>query len=308
VKQLEVHLHTNNDCNLFCVHCYNKSGGNQKFVMPDMMQLRDTIKYICDNYDAEIHLEGGECFLHPEILKMLNTLPDDYLKSITITSNGTIMCENTEIINMLKRVSALRISVEGAEEEIHRKIRGDSLEKVLNNAGRYQKLGIPVWLRITLNRYNYDMFFKKQIIKLSERGFHKFQVYEFQSVGRGLMHDKELVVTESLDDFLYELENTYIDNIELKIMFATNRVNQVLEHKQLLEQKGYYMVELIPHENGISIHPNGDVYLCSWDNDPDHSICNWYYDKNARQVLENTNLTHICDHCSSIRIISKIHQ
>ena len=148
MRQLEVHLHTNSDCNLFCIHCYNQSGGNQDCVFPDTNQLIDTIRYICTNYDAEIHLEGGECFLHPEMLKALGTLPDSHLRMITVTTNGTILHEDRQIINVLKKIAALRVSIESTEEEIHQKIRGCSLEKTLQNAVRYQKFGIPVWIRI----------------------------------------------------------------------------------------------------------------------------------------------------------------
>lgn len=302
MRQLEVHLHTNTDCNLFCLHCYNKSGESSKNVMPTIEQILDTIMYICSHYNADIHLEGGECFLHPELLIALDSLPDEYLKSITITTNGTIFYEDKKIINMLKRISSLRISIEGAEEELHQKIRGYSLEKTLKNAERYQQLGVPVLIRMTLNQYNYSKFILNHIIELLKRGFSKFQVYEFQSAGRGTIHEKELSITGTLNEFLLELENTNIENIEIKMMFAARRVEEILEHKHSLELKGY-KVERILQKDGISIRPNGDVYICSWDNDETHSICNWYLDADAKKIVDTLNLYHICNHCSLIRIV-----
>lgn len=306
MKKLEVHLYTNTKCNLFCLHCYNNSGKNDNSIIhysPSEIDILDTIRYICDNYDAEIHLEGGEIFLRQDLLRKMDLLSDAYLKAITITTNGTIFTDDPTIVHMLKRLAALRVSVESADPQQHEFIRGFSLEKTLKNAERYQKIGIPVWIRVTLNKLNYHCFMNQHIIKLAERGFNKFQVYEFQNVGRGRNNQEILAVDSSLNELIDELCNTSLNGMILKLMFAKGRVSEILSSQERLEEHGY-SVQLIPLEEGISIHANGEVFRCAWDNDPANILCNWYSQNDSKEIVRSTTLHHICSHCSAIRILS----
>lgn len=306
MKKLEVHLHTNTNCNLFCLHCYNNSGKKDKSIIhyyPSDKDILDTIRYICDNYDAEIHLEGGEVFLRRDLLRKMDLLPDTCLKTITITTNGTIFSDDPYIIHMLKNIAALRVSVESADIQQHELIRGFSLEKTLKIAEMYQQAGIPLWIRVTLNKLNYHCFLQQHIIKLSERGFNKFQVYEFQNVGRGSNNQKILAVDSSLYELIDELCDTSLNGIVLKLMFAKGRIPEILSSQKRLEEHGYH-VQLIPPEEGISIHANGDVFRCAWDNEPANILCNWYSQTDSKEVVSSNSLYHICNHCSAIRILS----
>lgn len=306
MKKLEVHLHTNTNCNLFCLHCYNNSGKNDNSIThysPSEKDILDTILYICKNYDAEIHLEGGEIFLRQNLLREMNSLPSTYLKNITITTNGTILIDDPAIIQMLRKIAALRVSVESADPQQHELIRGFSLEKTLKTAEKYQEKGIPLWIRVTLNKLNYHGFIHEHIIKLSERGFKKFQVYEFQNVGRGSNNCEILAVNSSLQELIDELCDTSLNGILLKMMFAQRRIPEILSSQRRIEEHGYN-VELIPPEEGISIHANGDVYRCAWDNDPDNILCNWYVQENSKELVDSDSLYHSCSHCSAIRILS----
>lgn len=305
MRTLEVHIHTNTSCNLMCLHCYNHSGECTVDTAPPIEDIIDTIRYVCDTYDAEIHLEGGECFLRPTLLKAMDLLPDKYLQAITITTNGTIFLDDNEIVHMLKRLSALRISVESADEQQHMEIRGFSLAKTLENAMRYKHLGVPVWIRVTLNKLNYQGFFNQHILRLSEQGFSQFQVYEFQSVGRGIKNQEKLILGDSIHDLLCELENTPLSGIIIKIMLSQRRFEEVLLHKDSLETQGY-RVEIIPQEEGISIHADGAAYCCAWDNEPSNLICNWYNDDDAKMMIDSINLVHNCSYCSYVRIVSSV--
>lgn len=248
-----------------------------------------------------MHLEGGEIFLRPDLLREMDLLPDSILQKITITTNGTIFLNDKSILNMARRLGALRISIESAIPSQHEQIRRFSLTKTLENAAQYQADGIPVWLRVTLNKINYNGFLNQHILKLYERGFRRFQVYEFQSVGRGMDNKNMLSIGHSLDKLIDELCMTSLDNVILKMMFAKRRNIELLQNKTRLEDNHFH-VELIPPEEGISIHANGDVYCCAWE-DP-KKICNWYRDENAKQLLSSANLIHTCNYCSAIRIVS----
>lgn len=302
-KKMEIHLHTNNTCNLRCIHCYNNSGAVTKEDIPPANALMDVITYFCEKYDAEIHLEGGEIFLRPELLRELNQLPRKFLKNITITTNGTIRHDETEILDTLRKIEALRVSVEGGIEEQQMAVRGIPLLPVLENAAFYRDLGVPVWLRMTLNKYNYEHFLDDGIPALIDQKFHLFQVYEFQKVGRGRKHN-HLALEGEISYFLEELEQVgYGPDVHMRIMFSERRKKEVLEHGGALEKAGMH-VEVIPAENGVSIHSDGRVYLCSWDNDRAHELLNIYKMgiEEAGRYLDRMNMIHACDFCSAVRI------
>ena len=303
MKKIEVHLHTNTNCNLYCIHCYNHSGegiANQTD-SPSDSDIIDSLIYLCRNYDTEIHLEGGEIFLRPELLKKMDSLPDDILKRIVITTNGTILSRDETILHMLRRISALRISVESADPVIHKKIRGCELQSVIANANEYKMNDVPVCIRMTLNQLNYKNFIHCNTLILSRMGFNVFQVYEFQSVGRGNDNCNMLALDNSLNLLIDELCSTNINGISLKMMFSKKRVSEILQMQQRLNSFNY-RVDILEPEEGISIHANGDVYACAWENNSEKVIFNWYNDCEARQILNTQKLMHECENCTAIRI------
>ena len=303
--KIEIHLHTNTSCNLHCLHCYNNSGGNNIVIMPEEMVLALLTEF-SDKYDAEFHLEGGEVFLRESLLVSMNQLPDDVLRNVTITTNGTIRLASPEVLSMLSRISALRLSVEGHTDQQQRAIRGIDITTVLENAEYYKNNHVPVWIRVTLNRNNYTDFLEGTLTDLQNHGFENIQVYEFQSVGRG-KDNTSMFAIDDIGEFLNTLAaDDEILKGNVRMMFPRRRIPEILAHKDILEQHGY-VVELIGEENGLSIHANGDAYLCSWDNDNEHILFNVsdLSEDELFHTLQDMNLTHGCEYCSAIRIIKK---
>lgn len=303
-SQLEVHIHTNNNCNIECKHCYNNSSRNNGNVMMIDTAI-NLINYICSVYKSEIHLEGGEIFLLPELLSKMDNINDEYLKCITITTNGTIRLTDEKIISMLSKINVLRISVEGHNDVQQKAIRGIGIDKVLNNALFYKQRDIPVCLRITLNRLNYSSFVNETLLSLLGKGFNEIQIYEFQKVGRGNIYGSCLSLDDSIEDFLKSLIN-YSDKLNgnIKIMFSKRRVNEIIKYKKQLEENGY-CVEALTNQRGISIHADGDVFICPWDNDKSHCLINIMDNniENVFHILDTKNLVHECEYCSMIRIV-----
>ena len=302
-KNLEIHLHTNYSCNLNCVHCYNESGINRDTILPKEFIIT-LFKMFYNYYQPEIHLEGGEIFLRPDFLAMMNELPDEVLKCITITTNGTICLKEEKILSMLRRSGALRISVEGNTNEQQRAVRGVDIDKVLTNAKFYLESGVPVWLRVTLNKINYEGFVNFVLPALQNMGFFKIQVYEFQKVGRGSGNGTKLALEGSISDMLNDLI-TYSDSLvgNIKLAFPRRRIKEIKKYELELNKRGY-QVHYLEAGDGISIHADGEIFLCAWDNDNSHSLGNILKMETGEffDLLNKTNLTHDCEYCSAVCI------
>lgn len=301
--QLEVHLHTNRTCNLHCKHCYNDSGNGSQDVLPRELVM-EIITAFCDRYDVEFHLEGGEIFMYPELLERMNALSDSVLQCITITTNGTFRLEHPNALSMLTRIGALRISVEGHTDSQQQAVRGIGLASVLDTAAYYQRLGVPMVWRVTLHSANYDRFVEETIPGLTAHGCRAIQVYEFQQVGRGLSGGW-LALGESIGALLTALETRgAFSDVDVRMMFPRKRTPEILAHQEALNRKGF-CVQTIAPERSISIHADGGVYRCPWDNDKNRCMFNIKeLDlERALEQLERENLMHTCEHCSAIRIV-----
>ena len=305
-KQLDVHFHSNYSCNLRCKHCYNNSDALGDIGMPADIVV-GLIKSLCEHFQPEIHLEGGEIFLRPELLRKLATLPDEILKCITITTNGTIYLEDSTIVSMLRRIYLLRISVEGHSDEQQMAIRGIGINDVLENARFYKENGVHVCLRITLNRLNRIGFASRTLTELYKIGFNNIQVYEFQKIGRGNENGNIFELDGDISDVLDDLIDCS-DRLEgnFKIMLPRRRLNEIRKYeKKLLERK--YEVYYFGGSEGVSIHADGEMFLCAWDNDVSHSLGNvmGMNGENFYDLLNRINLKHECEHCSEICIAKR---
>lgn len=294
MKSIDLHIHSNTDCNLSCKHCYNNSGEG-KTERIDLTELKRYLEITSQIYDCDIHLEGGEIFLYPELFDILYDLDDSILKSITITTNGTIKVQNTNVISVLKRINALRISVEGHTQEIHEKVRNSSLDFVLTNGIALLNMGINVVLRITLNRYNQDSLLIDGITKFYQYGYKKIQIYEFQEVGRG--NNNAFSITCDFKQIFKQFESVAVP-VDLKMMLSSRRIQDVQDYPW--NHHNLTITYNDENENGISINANGEISLCAW-NDQE-IIANFSQMSNAQILafLNSRDFFHTCTHCSKV--------
>jgi len=297
MQPIDVHVHTNTQCNLKCVHCYEEFDETKgKMSITDAFEV-SLVKYLCKNYDADIHLEGGELFLEERLIAALSILPVETLRKITVTSNGTIRLHTEAALQALRSIGCLRISVEGHTEDLHRSIRGYSLMPILDNAIFYKNQGIPMVMRITLNSLNAKGLFSETIPALESIGFNKFQIYEIQPVGRA--KNSNYCLAGSLDDFFNDwLKNPAKSNV--KVSLPNKRAGEVQRLASKLEQAGI-TAKNAGNAASISVGVDGSIRLCAWDmiSKPLAFIneANLYELDN---IIYSQNVPHICGYCSRV--------
>lgn len=299
-KQLNLHLYTNRNCNLHCVHCYNNSFYEEGKKEIETDQLLDLIHAVNDAYDVDVHLEGGEIFLRKEVFEALATLKEDVLKHITITSNGTILDTSQDTVYVIKNIGAFRISIEGHTNELNRIIRDVDADRILYNASIYRDMGVNVVLRTTLHKENYKIIMKEMIPAFVAKKNYQMQIYELQAVGRGKSLDKMLLSDEEFNEFLNSMVETKLKDVNAKFMFNPHRVKQIENRRKELLDNGY-KVTIMKSERSLSISTEGDVYICPW-NMGEQILFNVNDVQDVCEELEKYDLVHECEYCSKIKI------
>lgn len=299
-KKLDLHLYTNEDCNIQCKHCYNDSKVKKDKKEIALEKINDIIKELYESYDLDIHLEGGEIFLRSNIFKTLAELDKDILNCVTITSNGTIFMDTPEVKHVVKNINNLRISVEGHTNELNNCLRNCNLFKVLDNAKKYQNMGANIVLRMTLHKHNIETIIEETLPSLANRGFNSFQIYELQAVGRGESLDYCIKNEKDFSAFLDSLVSYTPKESELKVMFNENRIESIELRKDELTTHGV-RVKNIESSLSLSIKTNGDVSICPWDSDGE-VLLNIHKDASLVRSLEELNLVHDCKYCSKIKL------
>lgn len=296
MQSIDVHIHTNTNCNLKCRHCYVGANSCKTEVINDEFLIK-LITFLCDNFDTDIHLEGGEIFLEEHLICSLMKLSDSDRKAITITSNGLIRTVSEDTLEALRSVSCLRISVEGHTEYMHRRIRNCSLRTVLDNAVYYKQHGINVVLRMTLNTFNIGSIFSEVIPSIKKEGFDNFQLYEMQPVGRGSGSD---LCIEGTLKLLYDDWAFHPTHVNTSISLPEHRIEEVKCHSADLKKIGV-RIERVGNAASLSISPNGEVKICPWDmtSAPEIIISENNFEAIV-DIIKGQTVPHRCDFCSRI--------
>jgi MoaA/NifB/PqqE/SkfB family radical SAM enzyme len=115
-------------CNLACVHCLNASGPRDPWLKP---LDGDTVRRAIDEGEAlgvrDIYFTGGEPFLHPEVLPLLERALA--AAAATVLTNGTTITPATaDALAALAAASAysleIRVSIDDVDADANDRVRG----------------------------------------------------------------------------------------------------------------------------------------------------------------------------------------
>jgi MoaA/NifB/PqqE/SkfB family radical SAM enzyme len=115
-------------CNLQCAHCLNASGPRDPWLAPmDGAAVRRAVREAAALGVKEIYFTGGEPFMHPEILPLLEWALAH--APTTVLTNGTLVSESTA--DSLARLFAgarynleIRVSLDDPERDRNDAVRG----------------------------------------------------------------------------------------------------------------------------------------------------------------------------------------
>lgn len=185
INPLQATIEVTDKCNLRCQHCYLEASCNKTNMLAweEIEYLMDSLK---ENNILSIELTGGELFVHPEILKIIEKACDNFAQ-VAILTNGTILSSKLlKILEKNKDKILISVSIDSVNEEIHDNFRGvkGSYKKTCKNVKRMTDIGLKV--RISSSIFDENMWEIDKLAELSrELGAIAF-VYNFvEDFGRG---------------------------------------------------------------------------------------------------------------------------
>lgn len=264
-QRLDVHMYVTPRCNLACPHCYYDAFDRTRH--PDNMMSLDEIASVlnglCERFDADISVEGGEPYLRKGIEHVLSDLDQSVLGALTLTTNGTVKIRSEE--KVLRHLSSLRISIDGHVDELNKELRGVELAPILATLRRLRDQEVPFWVRMTLWKRNIRAL--REIYDWAdENGITRLSLFEYQSSGRGIGQDLLYgVTTPAADAFLDEIvELSRPDSMEmLTVNLAERRVDTVLGRRDELGGNGIEVAQLSEVPN-CTINYDGTIGISPW--------------------------------------------
>lgn len=199
----ELDLHLTNRCNLRCRHCCFNSG---RFAMPELSTAQ-----VCQMLDdavelgvREVHLTGGEPFLRPDVLTIVQEASRRGAK-VRIQSNGTLLEEGQleQLVGL--GISELMISIDGTEQH-NDGIRGNGIyRKAWNTVLLADGLGIPVRVNTVVMKENLAAA-SALLRRTLDLGINVHSFFHFTPFGTGEELQAETVGPRDWLTFIEELK------------------------------------------------------------------------------------------------------
>lgn len=247
-----IYVEVTQKCNLQCIHCFNNSGPNHK--LPKLVYFESVLRKVEQLNVKEIVLSGGEPFVHPNILEIINMFAEKY--SVKILTNGTLL--NKPIINYLIRKGIkTQITLNGPTKQIDAQMRGNGFDATVASIQEMVALGGIDLLYITtaISKLNYQSL-EEYTKFLKSLGVKNIQFSMVNRRGRAVenWNELELTLPEKITALLEveKIKQKYSDvNI---ITSGLSRMNDYLVDDARGDCE-YYTEE-------VCFNVNGDISIC----------------------------------------------
>ncbi|WP_066500524.1 radical SAM protein [Abyssisolibacter fermentans] len=267
-------------CNQKCIHCYNNSGRQSNINELTIEEWKNVCRQIGEMNVFSCVLSGGEPTLLGDALFDILDVLDKYDIALGMNTNGYLI--NEQLVKKFKNYNFewVQVSIDGASEEVHNKIRGvDCWEHALRAADIIKRSGIPLVISHVINHINYLEL--EEIIDLSYiLGAKKIVLSVFELAGRA----KDRIVDLQLSDE------------------QCREIYSILKHKYI-EYRGKMEVQVLPESilaqklqlgkvnDILVIRPDGNIKFNCFTpyvigNIRENAI-KYYWNKNGKNIWYN---------------------
>ena len=195
-------------CNLECTHCFVSSGPeNDTHALMGRHEVQRRVAEALPLGVKEFYLTGGEPFLNPELLEIL----EDTLEHgpCTVLTNGTLFTERRlerlgELGDRARYALEIRVSLDGARAEEHDRFRGaGTFARALDGLRRCTEHGLLPIVTVTQNTEEDAVPFRERyLVMLRAAGMTRprLKVLPMFLLGRETARTRGYRAAETLED------------------------------------------------------------------------------------------------------------
>lgn len=166
IRHILLQVHITAKCNLHCKHCYlDKHMAEMSYkdflqVLKQYDELINKLQKVSeDKIIPNLHITGGEPFLHNDIDKIIRFLFWKRHKyHLAFMTNGTLL--SPQLLRKLKRlrIKALQVSIDGNRKTHDYNRSQGNFDKVVNSLDLLYQCGIKSRVSFTANKNNFRQF------------------------------------------------------------------------------------------------------------------------------------------------------
>lgn len=286
-----VYLNVTETCNMRCPYCYMSSGPEARSDELSAEEIAGVLRDIyAINSNTHIVIAGGEPLVRKDIGQIFSLINHRGFPATLIT-NGSLI--KPDLLEDLRSMTAVQVSVDGSTAEIHDKTRSH-FDRVWRGVEWLKSENVPVRVSAAINAFNYDDI--GNLMRKCDAAGVELTFSYAQPLGRG-NENRDLCVSPGK---VFELmrglsadrpsESATLQDTGLPGSFARR-------HRRQMCGVG---------ESLISIAPNGDVFPCHALHRPDLKMGN-VRDSALPEILTSPVVSRVrvpvddirdCDVCS----------
>lgn len=240
-----INIEITKKCNQKCFYCFNDSGYSKTQNELTVEQWKNSLTEISCLNIKSVHITGGEPFLHPQIVEILNHSIDLGLET-TILSNGfRIQKLAKDYPHLFNQIKTAQISLDSMTPEINNARRGfpNAFEDAISAINTFINLNVPLEISTTVSKQNLSHLV--DIGLFCKTIGASMIIRPLISTGRAknLQHNEDFYI--ELEQVICNLKNNY----EVKVI--GDRFNYVAD--DFMSER--YFVE----EGTITVEANGNI-------------------------------------------------
>jgi len=238
-----LYLYLTEGCNLLCRHCWlaprlDRTGMEGASLDPDL--LEDVLGQGRELGLDSVKLTGGEPFLHPGILRILDLVRREDLH-LSLETNGTRLTAELAEAAAACRQTFASVSLDGADPESHEYVRGvpGCFQAALRGIGHLVGAGVRTQIILTVMRHNCGQL--EALVRLAEDlgvGSVKFNVVQPAERGQSLHRSGEALGVAELVHLGRWVEQDLARRTGLKLYFSYPMAFRSLRHMFDREEGG----------------------------------------------------------------------
>jgi radical SAM protein with 4Fe4S-binding SPASM domain len=266
LRRFTFQWHVTERCNLRCAHCYQEAYGGAELGFEQWLEVLAQLSGLRDRLERSpgrrphlhLNLTGGEPFVHPDLLRFLETLAarrED--TSFAILSNGELM--DALLARRLAELGPafIQVSLEGGAAT-HDRLRGrGSFARTVTAVRHLTQVRIPVLVSFTAHRGNFREF-GEVVRTAAELGVKRVWADRLIPLGSGAGPGLQTLSSTETREFL-DLMRAARDGLRRRWFGRT----EVAQHRALQfltgDEAAYHCTA---GDSLLALLPNGDLVPC----------------------------------------------